>query len=187
MFAVSLCHAQEDQLGTFSGRVVAEWLVPTTDNAARDMRLVEPFAFRDSSGTDWNVPSGTIINGASIPQILWSLAGSPFTGNYRRASVIHDHYCATKERPWRAVHRVFYDAMRADGVGVKQAKIYYAAVYGGGPRWSPIAGAAPGAPKFTVASPRFSEESLRDVEQWIEASDPALDEIENRVDERPRP
>jgi Protein of unknown function (DUF1353) len=67
---------------------------------------------------------------------LWSVIGSPFTGKYRDASVIHDYYCDIRARPWPSVHRVFYDAMIVSGVSVSRAKLMYAAVYFAGPRWS---------------------------------------------------
>jgi hypothetical protein len=35
-------------------------------------------------------PEGMITDGASIPRLFWRLIGSPFTGKYRRAAIIHD-------------------------------------------------------------------------------------------------
>ncbi len=173
-------------LGLFSGRVVAEWLT-VSDGPDRDMRLVESFAFVDPAGTRWSVPVGAVVNGASIPRVLWTLAGSPFTGDYRRASVIHDYYCGVKSRPWQEVHYVFYTAMRADGVSERQAKAYYAAVYAGGPRWSRISGAAPGSPQFAVVVPEISEDTYRNLESWIESTNPSIDEIKSRVDDLEQP
>lgn len=50
--------------------------------------------------------------------------------------MIHDHFCTTESRSWRAVHRVFYDAMIESGVGMIQASAMYYAVYRYGPRWA---------------------------------------------------
>jgi hypothetical protein len=100
------------------------------------MELVDKFGFRDETGLDWMVPKGTRVDGASIPQALWSIVGSPFTGKYRDASVIHDYYCDARLRPWRDVHRVFYEAMIVSRVSDARAKVMYAAVYFAGPRWS---------------------------------------------------
>jgi hypothetical protein len=36
------------------------------------------------------VPPGFIWDGASIPRWAWSLIGSPFTGEYQQASLVHD-------------------------------------------------------------------------------------------------
>jgi hypothetical protein len=59
----------------------------------------------------------------------------PYTGRYRDASVIHDYFCATKSRHWKAVHKVFLDGMLARGVEKAQAQLMYLAVYRFGPRW----------------------------------------------------
>lgn len=166
--------------GKFLGNVVVKWI---DDDAGpdREMLLMEPFGFRDANGSEWWAPKGAKIDGASIPRVLWSTVGSPFTGDYRRASVVHDYYCETKERPWQAVHRMFYEGVLAAGVPQRQAKVLYAAVYGGGPRWSPIAGAEPGEPAFITITPDLSEKELRELETWIEAVDPDLATLERRV------
>jgi hypothetical protein len=103
------------------------------------MRLVAPFGFLDKRAKSWSVPIGTKVDGASIPQALWSLVGGPFEGKYRDASVIHDYYCDVRLEPWRDVHRLFYEAMLVSGVSESRAKVMYAAVYFGGPRWSETA------------------------------------------------
>jgi len=66
---------------------------------------------------------GETVNGASIPQPLWSLVGSPWTGKYREASVIHDYYCDVRIEPWPAVHRMFYYAMLANGVTFRRGRM----------------------------------------------------------------
>jgi len=121
--------AQAAQFGNFIGSVVAEWL---TDG--RKMKLVEPFAYVDPHGRRWDAPRGSIVDGASIPKIAWSIIGGPFEGKYRDASVIHDVACVERQREWQVVHDAFYTAMRASGVNQSQA-IMYAAVYHFGPRW----------------------------------------------------
>lgn len=121
-------------LGRYIGKIV---LTPLPDG--RLMELVEGFGFMDPNGLEWSVPPRTQVDGASIPQVLWSIVGSPFTGKYRDASVIHDYYCDVRVRHWTAVHRVFYDAMIVSGVSVSRAKLMYGAVYYGGPRWSDAA------------------------------------------------
>ena len=117
--------------GRYVGRIV---FTPLPDG--RLMELLEEFGFIDPSGLDWPVPKGTRVDGASIPQALWSLIGSPFTGQYRDASVVHDYYCDVRVRPWKAVHKVFYDAMICSGVSSPRAKLMYAAVYFAGPKWT---------------------------------------------------
>ena len=124
----------EDYFGRYVGRLLLE---PLSDG--RLMRLAEPFGFEDRNSKRWTVPDGAKVDGASIPRSLWSLVGGPFEGKYRNASVIHDFYCDTRIEPWRAVHKVFFDAMRVSGVSSNRAKVMYAAVYFAGPRWSDTA------------------------------------------------
>jgi hypothetical protein len=102
----------------------------------RVVQLLGPFGYTDPAGVDWLVPKDARVDGASIPRPLWSLIGGPFTGKYREASVIHDWYCDLRSRPWRDTHRVFYHGMVTSGVDPLQAKVMYAGVYAGGPRWS---------------------------------------------------
>lgn len=116
--------------GSFSGPVVTQWL-----DDGRHMVIVKPFVYTDSTGTEWPVPVGTIVDGASIPKVAWGAVGGPFEGKYRAASVVHDLYCDRRARPSKAVHRVFYDAMIASDVPESQARKLYGAVKLGGPKW----------------------------------------------------
>jgi hypothetical protein len=122
--------ARPEGLGTFVGRIVTEW-----QDDGRLMTLLEPFQFVDGSGRKWSVPRGIAVDGASIPSFLWSLTGGPFEGKYRNASIIHDYYCEVRSRRWQEVHRVFYDAMLASGVGQARALLMFKAVEQFGPRW----------------------------------------------------
>ena len=122
----------------FEGEVRTEWLVETAtgdDAADRRMQLLEDFAFVDPSGTRWLAPLGHIVDGASIPRVLWAVAGSPYTGAYRRASVLHDAACDARAVASKLVHRMFYDAMICDGVSQAQAIEFYTAVRLFGPSW----------------------------------------------------
>ena len=113
--------------GSFSGNPKTEWL---TDGAGpdRNMSLLEGFSFTDPDGKPWPAPKGSVINGASIPQPLWATVGSPFTDDYRRASIVHDVACNTPGVPRKAADVMFYHACLAGGCGFLQAKILYAGV-----------------------------------------------------------
>lgn len=110
---------------------LAQWL-----EDGRHMRLKRPFGYVDASGREWPVPAETVVDGASIPQVFWSLTGGPFSGAFRDASIVHDYYCDVRTRPWRDTHRVFLDAMLCSGVSEVQAQVMYYAVYRFGPRWT---------------------------------------------------
>jgi Protein of unknown function (DUF1353) len=123
-------HAQNVKKGEFVGSVKTEW-----GGDGRNMTLLGPFEYIDPSGRRWPVPSGTVVDGASIPQPFWSVIGGPFEGPYRDASVIHDFYCQVRTRKAVDVHMVFRDAMLTAGVGERKAWLMWKAVDQFGPRW----------------------------------------------------
>lgn len=100
------------------------------------LELRQDFTYLDPNGMAWTAPKGITVDGASIPRELWSIVGSPFSGNYLHASVIHDYYCDQKTRTSHATHRAFYNGMRANGVPYFQATIMYYAVVAFGPDWT---------------------------------------------------
>src|SRR5262249_33285339 len=102
---------------------------------ATHYKLITALTYTDTANKPWFAPENYVTDGASIPWPLWLIVGSPFTGNYVRAAIIHDVYCDLKSRDWKWVHRTFYDAMIAGGVSPIQAKIMYYAVYRFGPKW----------------------------------------------------
>ena len=102
---------------------------------ARERRLLEEVVFTDRDGIKWVAPAGSIIDGASIPRFFWRIIGSPFVGLYVRASVIHDVYCKTKSKPSKAVHKMFREAMLADGVSKIKAKSMFKTVWYFGPEF----------------------------------------------------
>lgn len=107
----------------------------------RRAHLLSPITYLDPAGRDWPVPKDAWLDGASIPQVFWSIIGGPYDGNYLEASVVHDHYCITKSRSWRDTHRMFHEAMLFCEVAGFKARIMFYAVYRFGPRW-PASGVA---------------------------------------------
>lgn len=153
----------------------------------RGAQLLNDFGYIDPAGKHWIAPKNTVVDGASIPRPLWSLIGSPWTGKYREASVIHDYYCVTKDESWESVHKTFYTAMLANHVDETQAKIMYAAVYRFGPRWKfeyipdcKDCLALPYAVDFY--SPKFNSEEFNSLKNDIATSNPSLEEIEKEAD-----
>ena len=128
--AIPVSRAWAASAGEFKGRVVAEWLPD-----GRSMKLLEPFEYIDNAGKPWPVPANTIVDGASIPSIFWSIIGGPFEGLYRGPSVVHDFYCQMRTRKYPDVHQTFHDAMLTAGVSTKKAWIMYKAVAQFGPQW----------------------------------------------------
>jgi hypothetical protein len=174
----------------YEGTVKTEWL-----HDGRTMRLLEDFTFIDAAGRSWKAKKLSRIDGASIPRALW-WTGGPYEGTYRDASVVHDVYC--DERPktatWKAVHRMFYDAMLTSGVERARALVMYAAVYRHGPRWPdecvtptgapicPEPAAAPPPPDVAEPAPPDSkvQEDVRRIRERVERSEITTPEqIEN--------
>lgn len=132
-------------IGTFSGNPKTEWL--TEGGNDRNMRLLEDFWYDDPGGRRWPALIGSVINGASIPEALWSSVGSPYTGDYRRASIVHDVACDSPGVTREAADQMFYLACLAGGCSKVQAKMLYLGVrigsWGSGTGLIAIAEAAP--------------------------------------------
>lgn len=152
------------------------------------VQLSEKFTYVDPIGVEWEVPKGAVVDGASIPRVLWSIVGSPFTGQYRDASIIHDYYCETKDRPWRSTHRVFYDAMVRSGTSPKRAQLMYFAVYRFGPRWTEgkvqcYYACADGGKVAIQITPDFDQQEFADGRKRIETERLSVEDIEKMADE----
>ncbi|MDY0167138.1 MAG: DUF1353 domain-containing protein [Thermoguttaceae bacterium] len=119
--------------GRFEGEVVAAW-----NDDGRHMTLREDFAYVDRQNRRWKAPTGTVVDGASIPAAFWTFIGGPFEGRYRNASVVHDVECVDMKASWQDVHTMFYEACRCGGVDETKAKMLYYAVYHFGPRWETV-------------------------------------------------
>jgi len=156
--------------GHFVGSVKTEWIDPD-----RRMRLLDDFSYVDPSGVEWKAPKDAVIDGASIPRALWTIVGSPFTGEYRNASVVHDVACVRRDRPWQDVHRMFYDACRCGGVGEQKAKLMYGAVFHFGPRWTSDGRL------IVLARTKPIEEELESLQAFVESTNPSLEAIEKFV------
>lgn len=123
----------QEHFGEFLDKLKGIFLVETKPRPA--FKLDGAFRFMDPNGLLWTVPSETQVDGASIPQLFWSLIGGPFEGPYINASVIHDYYCEKKERTAHDTHRNFYYGMRASGVSEWKAILMHWAVSTFGPSW----------------------------------------------------
>lgn len=92
-------------------------------------------SYTTKKGITHIVPIGFITDGASIPKIFWSLVGSPFTGLYRRAALIHDYLYFTQTTKRSYADKVFLEAMKVLGVSWWKRRLMWVAVRVGG--WRP--------------------------------------------------
>jgi hypothetical protein len=144
--------------------------------------------FVDSNGIEWTAVKGTWTDGASVPRLLLPITDDRFQNEFLGAAIIHDAYCQDfnakrcpaqfHKKPWRQVHRMFYEACIAGGTPVRKAKLMYAGVLLGGPRWD---------------DPDIYRQGLDDVQltrayvgskNWIEWQDPSPDEIVRDTERR---
>jgi hypothetical protein len=116
---------------------------------------LEELDFVDSSKRRWIAPVATLTDGASIPAMFIRAIGAPTSREFANAATIHDAYCGVGNEKgqafhtalWQDVHRMFYDALLVGGTPTVKARLMYAAVYLGGPRWP---GAKPFAPRARI-------------------------------------
>lgn len=116
--------------GHFEGEVACR-----RDDGGAGITLLEPLTYVDPRCLRWRVEGGTRIEAVGLPHGFWPVIGGPFEGLFLNASVIHSAACAGRARPWRAIHRMFYEACRCSGVDALKAKAMYYAVFHFGPRW----------------------------------------------------
>jgi len=170
LFAIVMHVSAESHHGHFKGELLVQFLENETNVVVKS-----PITYIDPDGDEWPVPVEFKTDGASVPRFAW-VAFPPFAGRYIRAAVVHDYYCFTRDRPWREVHRAFFDAMLAAGVDSTSAKTMYAAVYTFGPRWS-----LAGADRSISLSPITQEDQATanvNLTNWIEEENPSLEEID---------
>jgi hypothetical protein len=119
--------------GTYDREIAAVFLVENGEDYR--IRLLEPLSYTGPDGETTTVPRGEIVDGASIPAFAWPFVGAPLSGDFRRASVIHDWGCRQQTEPSWVVHSRFYYAMRADDVGRFRAFLMYLCVRWFGPQF----------------------------------------------------
>jgi hypothetical protein len=89
-------------------------------------------------GREVVVPAEFVSDGASVPQIFWNIF-PPF-GLYLESAIVHDWFCVEGKAgrldiKSSVAHRVFREAMKAQGVAVWKRCAMWAAVRTFGPRW----------------------------------------------------
>lgn len=172
---------QSAEWGRFTAPIRTQW-----ENGGRKMILLDEVHYIDKHGRDWVAPKFSCIDGASIPQSLWSMVGGPYEGLYRAASVIHDVECDREPHTatWQDAAKVFYEAMRCCGVPEKRAKWMYAAVHDYGPTWPDPKPVQPGmvqmraAPTIAPARREPTAEELLRLKEWVNSENPSLDDIQ---------
>lgn len=178
--------AQSHPWGYYTGVPVTRW-----NPDGRSMTLLQELRYTDPKGVVWVAPTGSVVDGASIPRSLWSFMGGPFEGRYRNASVLHDVSYTQQDRPPQDCDRMFYDAMRCSGVGAVEAKTIYYALLRFGRHWDfaikrakpvkigrKLVARAQTEPPIAVAA----QQEIQGARDWIRTSAPSVEQIEQRAD-----
>ena len=142
--------------------------------------LRDELSFHDSRGRKWVAPPETLTDGASIPKVFIPMIGERRSSSFINAAAMHDAYCGFgndhldqyKSRNWEDVHRMFYDALIVNGTPRLKAKIMFAAVYLGGPRWNHDRSRDLG-----IVSSRALRQEMEWCMRWIKRMDPSRERI----------
>lgn len=159
--------------------------------AGRDLTffpLAADLKFVDVAQETWVAPKGTLTDGASIPTVLIPVVGDPRDPKVVNAAAMHDAYCGIgneagekyRTKSWQATHRLFYDSLIAGGTPDLKAKIMYAAVWMGGPRWSE---------KTKVTDDRMQrlpstlvQNAMRETRFYLKRSNPTMAELDSYLE-----
>ena len=98
---------------------------------SKEYRLLEDITV-SSCGYEITVYKGFIFDGASIPKLFRGLIGSPFTGKYTVAALVHDALYASEALERQEADEIFLDLMKEYGVGYLKRYTMYWAVRAGG-------------------------------------------------------
>lgn len=71
---------------------------------------------------------GFVTDGASVPKLFWNIIGSPFTGNYTRAGIIHDALYASKILPRKQCDSIFFKIIKECGGSWLERTLMWAGV-----------------------------------------------------------
>ncbi|MDJ0823142.1 MAG: DUF1353 domain-containing protein [Paracoccaceae bacterium] len=140
----------------------------------------ERLTFRDPRGVTWVAPRRTLTDGASIPLIFVPIIGKPTAPEYVNAAAVHDAYCGVgneqgerfHQAEWEDVHRMFFDALITGGTPPVRAKLMFAAVWLGGPRWETYQ-------QLDHVPVGRLKQAMRRAQNFISREDPSLQRLLN--------
>lgn len=107
-------------------------ILPHPDPRGNTLAMVmTTFRFLDIVPADYeevSVPKGFIFDGASIPRMLWRIAGHPFTAKYITAACVHDYLYSTGKVTRKTADKMFLCLLLAYDVSPLFALMMYYAV-----------------------------------------------------------
>ena len=116
-------------MGSFKGECAVK------EHSAYLVETTKDLSYTTKKGITHTVLAGFVTDGASIPKILWSFIGSPFTGLYKKPSLIHDKLYETQKVTRSYADKVFLEGRKDEGVAFWKRRSMYLGVRIGG--WKP--------------------------------------------------
>lgn len=102
----------------------------------KDYKLLEDITV-SVNGYEITIKDGFVFDGASIPQFMWSFVGSPFTGDYTVAALVHDALYRSNFFSRKNADKIFLALMEQDGVSFYKRRAMYLGVrFGGSSSWT---------------------------------------------------
>ncbi len=90
-------------------------------------KLTHPFEFHNPP-IKRVIPKGFITDGKSIPRIVWTLIGSPWSGQGAKSAVNHDYHYHIQTITRKAADKEFLLGLKILGVGWVKRRIMYCAI-----------------------------------------------------------
>lgn len=95
--------------------------------SASEYRLCQDYHLT-ARGVTVYVRAGFVTDGASIPRLLWRVAGHPMNGDYLGPAIIHDALYRRQECERDEADAIFRQLLRDNGVNRVKAAAIHAAV-----------------------------------------------------------
>lgn len=103
---------------------------------SKDYKLLEDITVF-ANGYEITIKKDFVFDGASIPQFMWSFIGSPFTGDYTVAALVHDAVYRSNSFNRKNADKVFLALMKQDKVSFfKRRAMYLGVRFGGSSSWT---------------------------------------------------
>ena len=90
--------------------------------------ILTNFRYHSPKYNTITVPKGFVSDGASIPSIMWGIIGSPWSGKYPHAALVHDYLYFSQRFSRKISDEIFLEAMSILGVNWFKRRLMFRAV-----------------------------------------------------------
>ena len=148
-------------------------------------RLLGELRFLQAAGKVWVTPSNAILDGRSMPTLFVLLKGNPLESNYRKSAISYEYAVRSKQQSWQDAQRMFYEAVRVEGIAALDGKVMYMLLRASGSRWalhgpnSCFSRCHTGRTELEWR-PLVDDGKLAALLEWVRIEDPSLEAIDER-------